>query len=202
MRERKKTRTREALATAMLRLSSAHGFENVTIDQVAAEADVSCRTFFRYFPTKEAAMFPEYASRLEQFRTSLRIAPPAEPALATLERAFLSMAKVYMEERDAIVEQQRVVEGSPTLIAFERTLDRDWESSVAALLQSDEHERRDATHARVLAGAMMGAVRATLRAWFEGAGRSDLVALGRATFRQLFPPVRAKSVGRPARRRS
>lgn len=183
--ERKKLRTRDALAAAALRLSRLHGFESMTIEQIAAEADVSRRTFFRYFPSKEAAIFPDYTRRLEQFRSHLRAAPRDEPPFASVERAFLAIATVYMRERNDVLAQQRAVERSPTLIAFERMLDRDWERAVAEALESRRADGRTGRRARVLAGATMGAVRATLREWFDTGGRTDLVALGRETFMQL-----------------
>jgi len=200
LRERKKVRTRDALAAAALRLSSAHGFEGVTIDQITADADVSRRTFFRYFASKEAALFPDYARRLEQFRSQLRAAPRGEPPFASVERAFLAVAALYMRDRDEIVAQQRVVERSPSLIVHERTLDRDWERAVAETLDPRRGGGPAGRRARVLAGAMMGAVRATLREWLDGDGRADLVALGRETFAQLSPQDETKRPLSAARR--
>ena len=59
LRERKKRQTREAVRCAAFRLFEQFGYPNTTVEQIAAAADISPRTFFRYFPTKAALLIPD-----------------------------------------------------------------------------------------------------------------------------------------------
>lgn len=176
LRERKKARTRESLAEAALALFEARGFEATTIDDIAAAADVSRRTFFRYFPTKEQAAFPHSEARLERFEALLSQAAGAEPWDRARD-AFLALATDFTAGRDALLRQNRVVAASPTLTAYELQVDRAWEDRLAQAL------RRDVDgpdfEARVAAGAIIGAVRVALRTWFDADAGTDLAALGR-----------------------
>ena len=75
LRERKKRQTREAVRCAAFRLFEQFGYPNTTVEQIAAAADISPRTFFRYFPTKAALLIPDQLTEpiIEMF-----LAAPAE----------------------------------------------------------------------------------------------------------------------------
>jgi AcrR family transcriptional regulator len=181
LRERKKDQTREALAQAAFALFQDKGYEATTVAEIARAANVSRRTFFRYYATKDALLFVEDSENLEHFRVLLGAAESGDDDLAHIRRACLALAEGYMRDRDQILARARIIESSPVLGKQERQQDLSWERAIAeSLLSSTSHggpgsngsvrERR----ARMLAGAVFGAVRATMAAWQEAGGRGDL----------------------------
>lgn len=107
LRERKKAETRQAIADAALRLAVERGPGAVTVDDIAAAADVSPRTVFNYFPSKEAAILgfdpqrrrdlvarlesrPATETPLEALREAMRSTDPTESVLAWRTRALLA----------------------------------------------------------------------------------------------------------------
>ena len=79
LRERKKQATRRSLRRAALDLVTERGFAHVTVEDIAAAADVSPRTFFNYFPTKEAALFGADPDRITALRERVARLAPASP---------------------------------------------------------------------------------------------------------------------------
>jgi len=179
LRARKKEATREALIRGAYQLFEARGFDAVTIDEVAERADISRRTFFRYFPTKEAIVFPRQAERLVGFKTALAA---ATPDLVGVQRACMTLAARFGDARAEFLTQGRIIHTSHTLIAFEASLDVQWEDAIAAHLSQALPELQS----RYLAGAMMGLVRAVLRSWREGGCTQDLTDMGAQAFDLLL----------------
>lgn len=76
--ELRRRSTHEALRQAALKCFARKGFANVTVTELAREAGVTERTFFRHFPTKEAVLFQDYETQLEWLAEALAQRPPSE----------------------------------------------------------------------------------------------------------------------------
>lgn len=177
LRERKKDQTREALAKAAFELFSQKGFEATTAAEIAAAANVSRRTFFRYFPSKDELLFIDNEPRLERFREHLSVREPDDDAFAPVFRACLEMAAEFMGERDKILARLQIIEASPVLGKQERQQDLEWEDAIAAalLVGITTPSPRARRKARLIAGAVFGAIRAALAEWLQGGGEASLV---------------------------
>lgn len=177
-RERKRGRTREAIVEAAMERFRARGYDATTADEIAADAEVSRRTFFRYFPTKDAVVFHRHAARLARFEAELQRRLPGESAYRSVGRACLAAADEFMADRDGERARHAVIGGSQVLVARELELDAEWEAAMARALEDGSVEPSVRRWAAVVAGALMGAIRATLREWFEGGCADDLRARG------------------------
>src|SRR5437016_14573251 len=102
LRERKKLATRRSLRRAALDLVAERGFAHVTIEDIAEAADVSPRTFFNYFPSKEAALFGTDPERIPVLRERMIHTAPGEPALKALRMIMVSDARAVADELGAL----------------------------------------------------------------------------------------------------
>lgn len=172
LREHKKARTRQALEDAALRLFLERGFAATTVEDVAAAAGVSPRTFFRYFPTKEDVVFGDWERQLEVWDEALRAGPPGETLGAAVRRATLVVARHFLARPRSFEVRFRLLGEEPTLarrqLAFEAFAQRRAAAAIAGVLGVDAADARPA----VLAATVMAAVFAATRAWFLE-GRPD-----------------------------
>jgi AcrR family transcriptional regulator len=89
LRARKKERTHQAISEAAIALFLERGFDQVSVAEVAAAAEISKPTLFRYFPTKEALVLHRIADHQGESARVVRDRAPAESPLAALRRHFL-----------------------------------------------------------------------------------------------------------------
>lgn len=186
LRERKKERTRELLVDTANRLFLEQGFDKTTVDQIAEAAGVSQRTFFRYFPAKDDVVFSKHAERIARFKALLVEHRDGQAPAATVRAALADFARDYQRQRREMLREWRIVTGSPLLIARDVEQDLEFEAAIVETLLGDETagfaaERR----ARIIAGAIFGAVRATMQEWYSQGCREDLVELGLQSFQIL-----------------
>src|SRR5688500_11119898 len=108
-RERKKLETRRALAGAALRLAAERGVDQITIDEIADEADVSVRTFFNYCPSKEAAIAAWDRERMAAMHAEVRDRPADEPPLEAMRAVLRSAFDGYAEDTETRLLRHRLV---------------------------------------------------------------------------------------------
>ncbi|MER6994366.1 TetR family transcriptional regulator [Streptomyces sp. NPDC000410] len=176
LRERKKLRTRIAIRRATYRLIAERGYEATTIEQIAAAAEVSPSTVFRYFPTKEdIVLTDEYDPVMEQV---LRARPADEPPLESLRVIMTAaVAERLAREPEEMERRTRLMAEVPAVRA--RMTETLAETSLLLARPIAERAGRDPDdlEVRVFTAAVMGAVREAMLYWAERGRKDDLVAL-------------------------
>jgi AcrR family transcriptional regulator len=124
LRERKKQRTRETIARAAHELFAERGYHATTLPDIAEAADVSTRTIFAYFPSKEDILFSDFALMKDALAQALAERPEGEDALETVRKFILSLHEVEKSELD---EQMRFC------VANDETLRRHLRARIAQL---------------------------------------------------------------------
>jgi AcrR family transcriptional regulator len=100
LRERKKQRTRETIARAARELFAERGYYATTLPDIAEAADVSTRTIFAYFPSKEDILFSDFALMKDALARALAERPEGQDALETVRAFILSLHKADESELD------------------------------------------------------------------------------------------------------
>jgi AcrR family transcriptional regulator len=186
LRERNRRRTATELEQAALRLFTERGYDAVTIDDIAGEAGVSRRTFFRYFATKEDALFSDQPDRLVELRQALAARPAEEPPLKAVREALLSMAGNYEEEKEHLLRRVRIMRGTPALLGRALIYQRSWEDALSELV-ADRLGVDPLSDPRpgVVAGATMAALRTAITLWLAEQGKAHLPTLAAEAFELL-----------------
>lgn len=176
-RSRKARRTRDTLAQAAFELVLDRGLRYVTVEEIAAAADVDRRTFSRYFASKEAAALDSLRGDGDRINEALRSRPAEEPPLLAYRRAVLAwLADPDAEpwhRRPRIFDLLVVAEEEPTLYAAFHHIRVDaQEDSVAILADRLGADPRHDIRPAVTVAAGAGALLAAQAAWVRG-GRPD-----------------------------
>lgn len=109
--DRRRTATREALREVALARFASDGFTNVTVAQLADEAGVTERTFFRHFPTKEAVLFQDYETQLQWFADALARRPANESLFDAVLGSVVSFPHDLEIVRQAAIMRATLLDG-------------------------------------------------------------------------------------------
>ncbi|MEA5362312.1 TetR family transcriptional regulator [Amycolatopsis sp., V23-08] len=95
LRERKKQQTRDALVDTAYELFRERGYDSTTVDEIAAAVNISPRTFFRYFTSKEDVALAPLDQQLTEVMTALAARPAAEPLVTAIRNASAEVLRAY-----------------------------------------------------------------------------------------------------------
>ncbi len=175
LRERKKARTRQALEAAALELFDTTGYDLTTVEQIAEAADVSTRTFFRYYPTKADVLLGDQQARTAMVREFLEVRPAAEPIMESLKALMTEIARELPAERHLLTAQTRWWGESDLLISAIRN----HHAQLVDLLTAFVAGRLDTSdplgaRARAIATACIASLVAVTTDWIESGCVAEL----------------------------
>lgn len=125
---------RYAVASTAIRLFAERGLDETTVDDIAAAADVSSRTFFRYFTSKESAAFPDHADRVADLRRRLKSRHPSSAPFVTALDVCRQSALKFFDDPDLYRTRYQLVRSVPALRDFERIADAAYEEVIAEFI--------------------------------------------------------------------
>lgn len=202
LREQKKQETRAALSWAAIRLMVERGVDNVLVEDIAAAAGVSPRTFNNYFSSKGEAVASRHVDRIRQMAEDLRERPAAEPLWDAITAAMVRQLEPGPEvtahppgEPGAWTAGVRVMMSSPSLQAEMLRAAATAERSVAAAVaERTGTDAENDLYPKLVAAAVLATVNVVTQHWQATNGATEVRALLEQSLAEiragLPPPVR------------
>ncbi len=167
LREQKKVQTRARLTETAWRLAAGRGFEQVTVAEIAREAEVSEATLFNYFRTKEDLFYAPLEAYGDQLIDAVRTRESGTSALAAVRRFLLQerglLGSLEPNEAAALAQLQvrmKVISDSPTLLVREQRAFARYTEDLATLLAAEDDS--DPITAAVVGHALIGVHRSLI----------------------------------------
>lgn len=178
------------------------GFDAVTVDEIAAAADVSKRSFFDYFPTKEEVVSSWHDEFGAALAGAVRARPAEEPLVVVVEEALVTSISAAATPRAIALD--RLVRETPALAARESLKYARLEATLAEALLERARSTTAQFHARLLAMVVIGSLRLG-SADPQARAEADAGALGsysKKVFRQVWTVLRDLGTEGLAQRRT
>ena len=158
LRERKKQRTREQIIDAAMRLFAERGYPATTIADIATAADVAPRTFFSYFPSKEAVVFHDVDRDLDALASALRDRLPGETAFDALRRWIDAVFDQAMADEGEALLRKRLCRENEGLANFQAGILARVQELLLDAVANDLGEPPDALRPQLVTAAAVAAL--------------------------------------------
>ena len=169
LRERKKARTREAIMDAALDLFEANGYDATTVEDIAAAADVSPRTFFRYFESKLDLIMARSDTKHTELGPLLMARPPEEGLLGAMREVVRSELDTQLED-PRVQREFQVMLSTPSLRHLAREHFYEEEAQMVGAIAARLGVPEDSLVAHVVTSMVASAMWATVNRWITEGG--------------------------------
>ena len=166
------------------------GFHEVTVAEIAARADVSERTFFRHFPTKEDVLFSDGDYLLGEIISAIRNAPAAATPSELVGAAMTRLTDLFEPNRAKHRQRSSIIESEPALRERDLLKQSVWAAAIVAELQTRKIEP---VRAAALAGAATAGFRAAFNDWIRTKSKQTLADRVDVVLQQLASDLRSRA---------
>ncbi|HEY1917857.1 MAG TPA: TetR family transcriptional regulator [Streptosporangiaceae bacterium] len=186
-RQRKKNATRDRIRTSALRLFAEQGYDATTVEQIAAAANVSHMTFFRYFPAKEdVALSDSYDPLLAEL---LQQTPAGWPLADRIRAALLQgLRQLYDANRDALLAQNKLIVSTPALRERLWASQMDTQQLILQALGAGMDGTQPTFRDKVTVAVCLAAATTAILTWVENDGTPELPDLIEDAFDAIAGP--------------
>jgi mycofactocin system transcriptional regulator len=157
--------SRRELELIALRLFTDQGFDNTTIEQIAAEAGVSKRTFFRYFGSKASVLWSEFDHEVETIRAALADVPAAVPMMDAIRRAVVTANHYGPQDVPELRMRMNLVGGVPALQSSAALHYDTWERAISDFAATRLGQPADSLYPLAVGRATLAACQAAYDRW-------------------------------------
>lgn len=183
LRERKRRETLQRITNAALRLFIEKGYEATTLDAIAAAANISRRTFFYYFKSKDDILLSMQSGSIDAIAAALRDEPMDKRPLDAVRDALVRVAAQYPAEDMIAID--RLMRSSEAVLARKQATYVQHERTLVAVLRERWPDPERQTAFRLLAMLAVGAMRLSLETFNLEGGKRPLVDLVHEAFGAL-----------------
>jgi mycofactocin system transcriptional regulator len=164
-RGRPPSTSRRELRLIALRLFAERGFDNTTIEQIAAEAGVSERTFFRYFTTKASVLWTEFETEVETIRASLGSVRDDVPLMDAIRGAVVAANHYHAEDVPEMRMRMHLIATVPALSFSAAEHYEAWERAISEFAGRRLDQPADSLYPLTIGRAALAACRAAYDRW-------------------------------------
>jgi mycofactocin system transcriptional regulator len=177
-RGRRPATSRAELEHVAFDLFDSHGFEQATVDDIAAAAGIGRRTFFRYFASKNDVVWGEFDAALDEMRQRLRACPNELPLMAAIRASLLDFNRVDEAEEPWLRRRMRFILRVPALQGYATLRYADWRAVLAEFVGRRLAVPASSLVPQAIAHATLGVSVAAYEQWLARpeAGLQDLLA--------------------------